>query len=52
MKRSRRGELGFEEIVRIIVVLAVLILLVILSLVFKDQMMSLASQVNDLVRFW
>ncbi|MBU2634200.1 MAG: hypothetical protein KJ674_03060 [Nanoarchaeota archaeon] len=48
---NKKGEFGWEQIARIIIVLVVLIILIVIAFLFKDRLYVLADQIKDLVRF-
>jgi hypothetical protein len=49
--KSKKGEIGFDEIVRIIIVIAILVVLLLLSFVFKEKIFELADQAKEFLRF-
>ena len=48
---DKRGELGWEQIAKIIIVLVVLIILIVIGFLFKDRLYELADQLKDFLRF-
>lgn len=46
-----RGEMGIEEVVKLLIFLAILIVLVILVFVFKEKLFDLGRQLKEFVRF-
>ena len=45
------GEMGIEEVVKLLIFLAILIVLVILVFVFKEKLFDLGRQLKEVVRF-
>ncbi|MFH1209166.1 MAG: hypothetical protein V1663_00030 [archaeon] len=50
-KINRRGEFGWEEIARILIILVVLIILITIGFLFKDKLYELADKLRDFLRF-
>jgi hypothetical protein len=48
---NKKGDFGWEEISRILLVLMVLLVLIILMSVFRDKGSSIVDSIKSLVRF-
>jgi len=48
---NKKGEFGWEQIAKIIIVLVVLIILIVIGFLFKDRLYVLADNLRDFMRF-
>ena len=47
----KKGTLGIEEVVKLVIFLAFLIVLVILAFIFKEKLFEMGRQLREFVRF-
>ena len=48
---DKKGDLGWEEIARIILVVVFLVILILITTLYKDKLLEVIEKIKDLIRF-